>query len=107
MGGLGWGLGLGGSPGPHLRLFPRTDLGATFCHSNGLCSRLRPLHCGALFGSTVCPCLCGVAVAPLQNMTTDPVCLNNIYYTTASAELKADLQERLLAHWGCSGATCP
>ena len=43
----------------------------------------------------------------LFNMTTDPVCLDNIYYTTASAEVKADLQKRLLAHWGCSGATCP
>lgn len=42
----------------------------------------------------------------LFNMTTDPVCLDNIYYTTATVEVKADLQKRLLTHWGCSGATC-
>ena len=44
----------------------------------------------------------------LFNMSSDPHQLKNLYYEDETpAELKAGLQKRLLAHWGCATSTCP
>ena len=45
---------------------------------------------------------------PYGNMSSDPHQLKNLYYEDETpAELKAGLQKRLLAHWGCATSTCP